>query len=451
MSNSDQPTLLLAALNLYQTALNCFDNANNSPHKNEILEIISARDTLEKVLATEKEIPTNIFSKLIELDAKFKAHAYRIQKEEIDLTEYCQSLPTNSQTWLLAIAEAQKSHPWDRFEWLFKFTKIVVWTFVLAIFSTLATRSLSGGSSFFEVALTALPGILSLVQLKKELTKDDKKRFYNLLQSFNGFPEISFPRKIIAIVISSLFAAIFSRYGLLLVFFLLILAKQPLFSDIYKNLGKDFQTKQNLVVAKQKYLKAIALNSNNFDAHFKLATLYEDLQEFELAQKEYIIALKGGYLPAYNNLAYWYIRQGKFLDAISLLDKSWVLVGEQEQSKDFKQLSPEAKLEFRVLKYNLAKNLGWALLETEQYQEIEIWLSAAIGLANNPELKPYVKNPGAAYCLYAKLLEKQDPNSPEIKQQWHECKNLIQSRLGEEQINTEEYQWLYEAKKKLRN
>lgn len=451
MNNYAQFTRIQTSLKYYRRALDCLDFPGNSPNKNEILKIISARDTLEKVLATEKEIPINIFSELIELDAYFKAQAYRIKQEEIDLNVYYQSLPTNSQSWLLAIANGQKSHPWRRYEWSFKFAKIVVWTFILAIFSTLATRSLSGGSSFFEVALTALPGVLSLLQLQKELTKDDRKRFYYFLNSFHEFPNISCLRKVIAVFLASLLAAIFSRYGFLLGFFLLTWFKQPLFSEIYKDTGQSFQTKQNLVLAKQNYLKAIALNSDNFDAHYKLATLYEELQEFDLAQTEYIIALKGNYLPAYNNLASWYIKQGKFFDAIALLNKSWVLVEEQERPNIFNNLTREEKKEFRVLKYNLAKNLGWALLETEQFEEAHIWLSITMGLANDSKIKLYVRNPGAAHCLYAKLLEKQDPSSPEIQQQWQNCQDLIQLRLAKEQINTEEYQWLYETKEKLRN
>lgn len=451
MNNYSQFTLIQTSLKYYRRALACFDSPGNSPNKHEILKIISARDTLEKILATEKEIPINIFSELIELDAYFKAQAYRIKLEKIDLTAYYQSLPLNSQSWLSAIAKSQKSHPWSRYEWSFKFAKIVVWTFILAIFSTLATRSLSGGSSFFEVALTALPGVLSLLQLQKELTKEDRKRFYYLLNSFYEFPNISCARKVIAVFLASVLAAIFSRYGFLLGFFLLTWFKQPLFSEIYKDTGQSFQAKQNLVLAKQNYLKAIALNSDNFDAHYKLATLYEELQEFELAQTEYIIALKGNYLPAYNNLSYWYIKQGKFFDAIALLHKSWVLVGEQERPQIFNKLTREEKTDFRVLKYNLAKNLGWALLETKQFEEAQIWISIAMDLANDSKIKLHVKNPGAAHCFYAKLLEKQVPNSPEIQQQWQNCQDLIQLRLGQEQVNSEEYRLLYEAKEKLRN
>lgn len=456
MSPTPPPTPLQTALERYKSALDCLTSPHSSPNKNQVLEILSARDALAKLLETEETIDISILSQLIELDSQLKEQAYKIT-EVLNLSEYQSSLPSNFPTWLLETA--QKSHPWNRFEWWLKGAKIVIWTVNLALFSTLATRFLSGGSGFLEVALIALPGVLSLLQLQKGLTKGERKRFYNLLKGFNGFPHISRFRKVVAIFFSTLLSAIFSSYGLFLGFFLLIWFQQPFFSDIYKNLGKTYQTNQNLVVAEQQYFKAIALDSDNFDAHYKLATLYEELQEVDKAKKEYIIAIKGGHLPAYNNLAYWYIRQDKAIDAISLLEKSWDLVREQKKTENFEQLTPEEKLEFRVLKYNLAKNLGWAMLDVRQDEDAEVFLSAAIGLANNPEVKPYVKNPGAAHCIYAKLLEKRVKESPDInqpqlvaqtKKQWQQCQDLIQKRLAEEQINTEEYQWLYEAKQKLK-
>jgi Tetratricopeptide repeat len=454
---SPSPTPLQTALERYKHALNCITASNSLTNKDRVLEILSARDALGKLLETESSISPSILSELIKLDSLLKEQAYKITQVDV-LPKYQSSFPNISQAWLSELETAKQSHPWNSFEWWLKGVKILIWTVNLALFSTLATRFLSGGYGFLEVALIAFPGVLSLLQLQKELTKGERKRFYKLLQGFNGFPNIAGFRKVAAIFISTVLSAIFSNYGLLMGFFLLIWFKQPFFAQIYKNAGKTYQTHQNLVVAEQKYLKAIALDSDNFDAHYKLATLYEELQEVEQAKKEYIIAIKGDHLPAYNNLAYWYIKQDKAIDAIALLEKSWDLVREQEQPKNFEKLTPEEKQDFRVLKYNLAKNLGWAMLEVGHDEDAQDYLEAAIELANKPEVRDYVKNPGAAHCLYAKLLEKQAKKSPDInrqqivvqtKKEWQQCKDLIQLRLSQEEINTEEYQWLYEARQKI--
>ena len=70
----------------------------------------------------------------------------------------------------------------------------------------------------------------------------------------------------------------------------------------------------------------------------------------------------------------------------------------------------------------------------------------------------YIDNPGAAYCLYAQLLEQAEAKSlatqpsqqtSQAKRYWQECRELIEKRLASgEEINPEEDSWLYEAKKK---
>ena len=157
-NNPSPPTLLQTALERYESALNCLTSPNSSLNKNQVLEILSARDAIQKQLEAENQIPTDILSELIELDSHLKEQAYKIT-EVTNLSEYQSSLPSSSQAWLLDIETAKKSHPWNRFEWLLKGAKILIWTVNLALFSTLATRFISGGSGFLEVALIAFPGV----------------------------------------------------------------------------------------------------------------------------------------------------------------------------------------------------------------------------------------------------------------------------------------------------
>ena len=457
---SPSPTTLQTALERYKNALNCLSH-NSSPNKNQVLEILSARDALGKLLETENSISSSILSELIDQDSQLKEQAYKITQVP-DLPDYQGSLPTTSQAWLLDIEAEKKSHPWNSFEWWLKGTKILIWTINLALFSTLATRFLSSGSGFLEVALIAFPGVLSLLQLQKELTKGERKRFYKLLKGFNGFPNISGFRKVVAIFISSLVSAIISSYGLFLGLFLLIWFNQPFFSERYKNMGKTHQTNQNLVVAEQKYLKSIALDSDNFDAYYKLATLYEELQDIDKAKKEYLIAAKGGHLDSYNNLAYWYIRQDKDAEAINLLNQGLKFVAERE--KNLEKLTDEEKLDLKLFQYNLFKNIGWARFEQKQDEYAKFFLLGAIDIVEQAKTLTYlgksqvqyIDNPGAAYCLYAQLLEQAEAKSlatqpsqqtSQAKRYWQECRELIEKRLASgEEINPEEDSWLYEAK-----
>lgn len=75
MDNSSPQTPLQTALERYKIALKCLDF---STPQDKILEILSARDALQKQLEAENHISPDILSELIEQDAKFKKQAYKI-------------------------------------------------------------------------------------------------------------------------------------------------------------------------------------------------------------------------------------------------------------------------------------------------------------------------------------------------------------------------------------
>ncbi len=86
-NNSPPPTPLQTALERYKNALNCLTPLNSFPNKNQVLEIISARDALGKLLETENSISPSILSELIDQDFRLKEQAYKIAQVP-DLSEY---------------------------------------------------------------------------------------------------------------------------------------------------------------------------------------------------------------------------------------------------------------------------------------------------------------------------------------------------------------------------
>ncbi|NEO55847.1 MAG: tetratricopeptide repeat protein [Okeania sp. SIO3B5] len=225
-----------------------------------------------------------------------------------------------------------------------------------------------------------------------------------------------------------------------------ILLNLPSISNHYKLAGKKLQDQEKLASAEEKYLQAIKLDADNLDAHYKLATLYEELQDFPNAKKQYIIAAKGGFMDAYNNLAYWYIRENKNDEAIDLLNQGKRLLEKTEQN--FEQLTDVEKVNLETQKYGIYKNLGWARFKQERYDEAMRYLNIAMATAE--KYKEYIRNPGAAFCIYSQVLSKTDKPSSEVKENWQKCRQLIESRLAVgETINSEEDEWLYEAKQQL--
>jgi hypothetical protein len=66
-----------------------------------------------------------------------------------------------------------------------------------------------------------------------------------------------------------------------------------------------------------------------------------------------------------------------------------------------------------------------------------------MGIADNSATQKYIRNPGAVFCLYAQVLQKQDKKSISAKENWQKCLKLSQGKV----LNIEEDQWLFEARK----
>ncbi|MEA5535850.1 tetratricopeptide repeat protein [Crocosphaera sp. XPORK-15E] len=427
------PAPLQVALKRYKTALNPLETSNISLNKEQILEILAARDALQKQLEAEAKISINMWSKLIEQDTRLKQKTYKIT-QVIDLAEYRESLPISEEAWWWYLDSRESLHPCNRFDWLFRVGKLVFLGVNFTLIGTIATRFFSGGSGLVEIGGFIFSTFISLLQVENALTKARSHGFVKIMNFFkipeHWYEEIQF-------------SVTFIIFGLLLS----ILLNFSFFSDVYNKEGKRFQDSHNLVLAEKNYLKAIELDGDNVDAHYKLGTLYEELQDINNAKKQYLIAAKAGYLDAYNNLAYWYIRENKNAEAVELLTTATNLLAEQDKQSD--QLTTDKKRNLEVQKYSIYKNLGWARFKQNRYKDAIPNLLIAKNIADNKDYQPYIRNPGAAYCIYAQLLQKQDKQSSEAKENWLQCRQLIESRLAAgESINAEEDQWLYEAKRK---
>lgn len=438
--NNPTPALtpLKVALNRYETALNPLDTSNTSLTEEQIIEILAARDGLQKQLETEEDIPVMMWSELVRQDNRLKQNSYQITKV-LNLAEYRESLPISDQAWWWYLEMRESQHPCNRFDWLFRTLKLILLGVNFTLIGTIATRILGGGSGWVEIGLVIFSTFISLLQTENALTKTRQKAFFKLMRLFDirehWHEEVQFFTTAIIFII-----------------LLVISLNFPSISNIYKQQGKALQDPPSesqelpqLASAEGKYLKAIELDPDNLDAHYKLATLYEDLQEVNNAKKHYLIAVKGGFLDAYNNLSYLYIREDKDAEAEKLLQQGLSLL--EEQNKKLDTLSDEEKINLKVQTYHINKNLGWAKFKQKQYNNSIPNLLVAIGIAQDPNYQLYIRNPGAAACIYAQVLQKLDKQD-QAQQFWQECRKLLELRPSEDR-NLEETQWLHEAQKQL--
>ena len=391
----------------YEKALEYLDRSQTSLSTEEALEILSARDELQNVLKTSERVPVDILSQVMRLDLRLKQKAGRILKV-LNLLECRESLSAPPQDWWWHLDSKEVN-------WLIRGLTIIAWTGSLGLLANIASRFLSGGVGVLGAAAVVFPSFLTLLQARSELTEAGREGLEKLIAKL-GIPQ--YCRE------EAKLGSLLALSGLLLSFWFAL----PLISQAYNQQGKKNYEQGRLGTAEENYLRAIALNPDNVDAHYNLGNLYEDLQQFDKARTEYLIAVKGDVPEAYNNLARLFIQKKEYPQAVALLNQGLLQAGREDS--------------FPEVRYNLFKNLGWArFLQQERDIEAQQALQVAIGIASNPEVAKYLENRGSAHCLLAQVLERQ--KQPGVIQQWQKC-----CQLGST-LNPDEDTWLHLAQKKL--
>ncbi|MDJ0599143.1 MAG: tetratricopeptide repeat protein [Crocosphaera sp.] len=401
------------ALVRYQKALDDWNSLEDSQaalstEDEQALEILLARDALQNELKKTEKVSVDILSQVMQLDLRLKQNAGKILKV-LNLPEYRESLPSPPQDWWWHLDGKQ-------INWVIKGLKVMVWTGSLGLLANIASRFLSGGVGVFGAVAVVFPSFLTLLQARSELTEAGQEGLDKLIAK-KGIPQHRRER--------AKFSLLLALSGLLLGFWFAL----PLISEkVYNQRGLNNYKQGQLGTAEENYLRAIALNPDNVYAHYNLGNLYEDLQQFDKARTQYLIAVKGDVPEAYNNLARLFIQKKEYAQAVALLNQGILQAGKQDS--------------FPEVKYSLFKNLGWARFKQDRDTEAQQALQVATAIASNPENAKYIiKNPGSARCLLAQVLERQ--KQPSAIEQWQKC-----CQLGST-LNPDEDTWLHLAQKKL--
>ncbi|NES22638.1 MAG: tetratricopeptide repeat protein [Symploca sp. SIO3E6] len=405
---------LTATLKRYEAAIETLKQSQSGLLAEEVLSILNGRDALQVALQEEKFLPTSQLKHIIELDSLLREQAaviFQVITVE-QLTEWRESIHPAPDAWWWRLETCLPPHPLDRFDPLWKLLTLASWAFNLSLLADLAKRFFSVGVGFIGAIAVTLPGLIALFQVSSELTKVGQENFDSLLVRFKVPPQWRQEAKL----------------GLTLAVSMLILGiwlALPAFSNYFAASGFEDLQVGKLGSAEQDFKQAISLNNDNAQAHLYLGFIYEEYQEVNKAQKQYLIAT-GGYLPeAYNNLARLYIKSKKYSEAANLANRGLKYAKEKDVEERF----------------NLLKNQGWARLQQKRYSEAAKLLQGAISIAEAPKTREEIVNPGSAHCLLAQTLEQQKQAT--ALQQWGLC-----CQLGNRN-NIDEDIWLHLAEEKL--
>ncbi len=410
-----EPTEVI--LQPYQAAIDKLKQAGQEITAQEVLDILNARDALQRLL-DKTHIPTDSLKQVIDLDTILREKAEQIVTNiKIEqLQRWRDSVHPPVEAWWWYLEKILPTHKWDRLDWLWKGGTVVAWTVNLSLLVNLGTRFFgSGGVGLAGASAIILPSLIALLQASSELTTAGKQGFEKILNKLN------IPlhwREEVRLGSTALMSVILFGFWFSL----------PQISKVYNRSGISDYKQGKLGAAEQNYLQAISLNTDNLEAHYNLANIYEDLQDLDKAQKHYQIAVKGEFPQAYNNLARLYIQKKQYSQAFVLLKRGVDVV---EKTYDL----PEVR-------YSLYKNLGWARFKQSRYQEAQKYLLVAIEIAQEPDKAQFIRNRGSAYCLSAQVLDSQKPGKG--IEQWQKCCQLADTK------DPNEDKWLHLGEKQLK-
>jgi Tfp pilus assembly protein PilF len=370
-----------SALEFYEAMLTLLKEASDDISPQKVLSVLIARDELQALLNDKDNIKVTpgTLIKICELDKQLREQSNSITRKDIfdELNQWRVTLNPSKEAWWWFF---ESPHWQDRFDWLCDIGTIAWLTINLSLMTDIAARFWSAGASTGGTFAAVATSIVTLLGTGGSLTKPGQEAVERILKG------LQIPKNLWQ-------EAKFSLATLLLLVIVGFHQSLPRIAVLYNNQGENDYGSGNLSSAKDNYELAIKLAPDYREAHYNLGNLYEDLQEFDKARTEYLIAAQGGLDAAYNNLGRLYILNKKYDAAIP-----WLLKGIDE-AKD------------NTVKYTALKNLGWARLEQKRYAEAKSYLERAIELSSQ-------KAP--AHCLLAQVLDKQS-NKKEAISHWRTC------------------------------
>ncbi|EGJ29018.1 MULTISPECIES: tetratricopeptide repeat protein [Moorena] len=401
------------ALKTYEIALEHLEDSASPMSEKQIIVVLNARDFVQAVGQAQVYPSYHQQKKLVALDVRLKQNAWQISKV-IDFASWRTSLePPDTAWWWHLETEAELAR-WQWWDWLWRGLSIAGWTANLGLLIDLLPRFLIAGTGFAGAVAIAFPSLLTVLQGISELTETGQEGFDKLLI------RLGIPKHFHA-------EAQLGATELLLVILLGFHFYLPNFSNFSNKRGFEKYNQGQLASAEAHYQQALALNPDNVKAHYNLAFVYEDLQQFDKARTQYQFAVKGGFVKAYNNLGRLHILNNKPSLAIPLLLKG-LAKAEQASIK---------------VKYDLMKNLGWARLKQQRWYEAEKFILGAVSLGSSQEGSKRISNRGSAHCLLAQVYQGQNQKTKALNQ-WQKCCQFGSS------ANPDEDLWLGLAHKKLK-
>jgi tetratricopeptide (TPR) repeat protein len=414
------------AIQKYANALLQFDQTNhaltNPPQSiaAQVLEVLTARDCVQVALETLKAstnfspLSGDCLEQLSQLDKTLREYT-RIIAPFTQSSDWRSSFHPNENSWWWFFKETVP------FDWLCKIFTVLFLTIFLGLIGNIAPRFLTGRPDSYAAFAISFQSILTLLTAGGALTKYGQEIFKRILKYIN------YPEKYWGIV------SAVSTFLLTFWLFIISISLPQIATFFYTDPGIKNYEKGYLNTAEDQFKRAIQVNADDAQAHFRLGRLYEDLQLLDQARPHYQIATKGNIPEATNNLARLDIIKKDYGAAISLLQIALITKN--------KTMAPKTR-------HAMYKNLGWARFKQENYDDAKTQLNRAIELES--KFKFHRDEIAPVYCLLAQVMNKgykevsdSQDNKIQVLKAWNIC-------LQANSIIQEEDEWIIIAQENLK-
>ncbi|NEQ42048.1 MAG: tetratricopeptide repeat protein [Leptolyngbya sp. SIOISBB] len=415
MSYSD----LEKALDRYIEILKALKNPD-SHFEDTCLNVLILRDEIQSLLEDHSPSARKVLPRLVILDDCLKQQGKAIA-QAVPLDKWREIINPPESAWWWHLKAPKPIRSWNQLDWLYEALAVPIHTFNFALVVAISSRFLIGGPDNFGALAVILQSAVAMFAAGAPLTKSGQQVIERLLTTLN-IPKYWWQEAKLAMT----FAVFLCLWGLQ--------SSLPLISQFYVWQGAEAQIKQKTTQALEKYERAVELDANNAEAHFRLGSVYEELLDIDQAQAEYRIAMLGGCIEAYVNLARLelvqeqdpaaagsLLRQGKFQ-----LDNS---------GDDITYCSQSSQLDRSVVEFSFFVNFGWVYLVQERLNDSESQLREALKI-NNDEAAPH--------CLLAQVKELRMGGDTFVAlEEWRKCADYARA------LNSDEDRWLNMAQQRL--
>jgi len=406
----------------YQEMLERVEKNRSKVEKENVLSLLLARDEVEAAFNVKPDEKSSELLCLFDVDEKLSELDHRLGKlgdviaNTISLDKWCTRLHREEAAWWWQFKPVRKVDAWDRVDWLWDAltlgTLALGASFMVSIISALSVGSLTVAATLSTIAQI---GGLAIVS-QGALTKRGQEKVRDFMTRFKIAAR--FQSEVMLMMAALLLLTVYITHNSL--------------TTVYLEQGRDAYSQGALNDAELTFLRGLEIAPDNSTFNAELGRIYESLGVLNKAIDQYYLNVQAGGVKGINDLGRTYINWVNPVTRKSdpALAEAYLQMGLQRANA---QQEPD-----QDLRYQLNRNLGWALLKQDKFIEAEAHLKMAISI--DERIPGNQIGGGMAYCFLAYVYgEEGKENAANI--QWGNC--VVKARP--ETIH--EYRWFSEVRR----